>query len=175
MTSFTGHEEIYIGFNRKLFFTDESTDVTPETEDAIQWIELGYDDAFSFDENENEMQKYNKRVKSHKKKGRKEYTFEVSQLYSGVQVSIFMFKQRAGTLKQVTTSDSGEIVEVNYFHNAYINSPQFSGGTDDGDDTVSASGDYSERYMYDGEGTGATLLYATDGSHEKDEGGTVEG
>ena len=163
---FTGVEEIYNGFNRKLLFCKEKNNALP-TDADVEWIELGYDDSFSFNENENEIQKYNKRVKSHKKKGRKEYTFEISQMYAGVDVSIFMMKQVEGTLKQVTTNDAGEVVEVNFFHKAYINSPQFNGGTDDGDDTVSASGDYSERFMYDGEGTDAELLYATDNSHIK--------
>jgi hypothetical protein len=164
--AFTGVEEIYNGYNRKLFFTAEASNALPtDVSPTYTWTELGYDDSFSFNENENEAQKYNKRVKSHKKKGRKEYTFEVSQLYAGVDVSIFMFKQQEGTLKQVTYNDAGEIVEVNYFHKAYINSPQFNGGTDDGDDTVSASGDYSERFMYDSDASGAVLLFATDGSH----------
>lgn len=164
---FTGNEEIFNGYNRKLYFTTESSSALPtDTSPTYTWTELGYDDSFSFNENENEAQKYNKRVKSHKKKGRKEYTFEVSQLYAGVDVSIFMMKQKEGTLKQVTTDDAGNVVEVNYFHKAYINSPQFNGGTDDGDDTVSASGDYSDRFMYDGDGSTAVLLYATDGSHE---------
>lgn len=164
---FTGQEEVYNGYNRKLFFTTGSPTALPtDTSPSYTWTELGYDDSFSFNENENEAQKYNKRVKSHKKKGRKEYTFEVSQLYAGVDVSIFMMKQKEGTLKQVTYNDAGEIVEVNYFHKAYINSPQFNGCTDDGDDTVSASGDYSERYMYNGDSSSAVLLYATDGSHE---------
>lgn len=164
---FTGNEEIFNGYNRKLFFTPDvdnalPTDVTP----TYEWVELGYDDSFSFNENENEAQKYNKRTKSHKKRGRKEYTFEISQMYAGVDVSIFMFKQKEGTMKQITYNDAGDVVEVNYFHKAYINSPQFNGGTDDGDDSVSASGDYSDRFMYDGESETAVLLYATDGSHE---------
>jgi len=163
---FTGNEEIFNGYNRKLYFTTGSSNALPtDTTPTYTWTELGYDDSFSFNENENEAQKYNKRVKSHKKKGRKEYTFEVSQMYAGVDVSIFMMKQKEGTLKQVTTDDAGNIVEVNYFHKAYINSPQFNGGTDDGDDTVSASGDYSERFMYDGQSSTSVLLYATDGSH----------
>lgn len=165
--AFDGQNEIFNGYNRKLFFTTEASNALPtDTTPTYVWTELGYDDSFSFNENENEAQKYNKRVKSHKKKGRKEYTFEISQMYAGVDMSIFMMKQKEGTLKQVTTDDAGNIVEVNYFHKAYINSPQFNGGTDDGDDTVSASGDFSERYMYDGEGATAVLLYATDGSHE---------
>lgn len=164
---FLGTEEIYNGYNRELFFTTTSenalpTDVTP----VADWIQLGYDDSFSFDENENETQKYNKRTKSHKKKGRKEYSFEISQMYSGVQQSIFMLKGKTGTMKQITRNDEGDIVEVNYFHNADINSPQFSGGSDDGDDTVSASGSYANRFLYDGESAEAALLFATDGSHE---------
>ena len=163
--AFTGTNEIFNGFNRKLYFCLTNAEALPSTEDAV-WVELGYDDSFSFNENENEIQKYNKREKSHKKRGRKEYTFEVSQLYAGVDMSIFMMKQVEGTLKQVTYNDADEIVEVNYFHKAYINSPQFNGGSDDGDDTVSASGDYSNRFMYDGEGTDAELIYATNGSHK---------
>lgn len=170
---FTGYEEIYNGFNRRLYFSDKDTNITAKTDESADFIELGFDDSFSFNENENETQKYNKRVKSHKKKGRKEYTFEFSQLYAGVNVSIFQFKQKPGTLKQVTTNDAGEVMEVSYFTNAYIDSPQFNGGTDDGDDTISASGDYSERFMYDGEEKDSELLYASDGSHESgsDEGG----
>lgn len=165
--AFDGTEEIYNGYNRQLFFTDGSetalpTDATP----TYTWTELGYDDSFSFDENENEAQKYNKRVKSHKKKGRKEYTFEISQMYSGVENSIFMFKGKTGTLKQITRNDDGDVVEVNYFHNADINSPKYSGGSDDGDDTVSASGSYSERFLYDGDSATAAMLFGTDGSHE---------
>jgi len=163
--AFTGHEEIFNGYNRELFFTTTSATAKPSDEN-IEWKELGYDDSFSFDENENESQKYNKRTKSHKKKGRKEYSFEISQLYCGVENSIFMFKGKVGTLKQITRNDAGEIVEVNYFHNADINSPQFSGGSDDNDDTVSASGSYSDRFLYNGDGTDATLLFATDGSHD---------
>lgn len=162
---FTGNEEIFNGYNRKLFFDSSNSNITAETDSTATWTELGYDDAFSFNENENEAQKYNKRTKSHKKKGRKEYTFDISQMYAGVNVSIFMVKQIEGTLKQVTYNDAGDIVEVNYFHKAYINSPSFNGGTDDADDSVSATGDYSDRFMYDGQATGATLLYATDGSH----------
>lgn len=166
MTQFLGTEEIYNGFNRKLYFTTGSSNALPkDTSPTYTWIELGYDDSFSFNENENEAQKYNKRVKSHKKKGRKEYTFDITQLYAGVDISIFMVKGIEGTLKQVTYNDAGEIVEVSYFHKAYINSPQFNGGTDDGDDNISATGDYSERYMYDGDKSTSTLLYATDGSH----------
>lgn len=156
---FTGLEEIYNGFNRKLLFCKDNANALP-TDTGLAWIELGYDDSFSFNENENEIQKYNKRTKSHKKKGRKEYTFEISQMYAGVDVSIFMMKQIEGTLKQETYNDAGELVEVNYFHQAYINSPQFNGGTDDGDDTVSASGDYANRFMYNGEGE---FLYSTTG------------
>lgn len=164
---FTGNEELFSGYNRKLFFASESSNALPtDTTPTYTWVELGYDDSFSFSENENEAQKYNKRVKSHKKKGRKEYTFEISQMYAGIDVSIFKMKQKEGTLKEVKYGDDGNIREVNYFHKAYINSPQFNGGTDDGDDTVSASGDYSERFLYDGEDSTATLLYATDGSHE---------
>lgn len=163
--AFTGYEEIFNGYNRELFFTITSAVAKPSDTDVV-WQELGYDDAFSFDENENEAQKYNKRTKSHKKKGRKEYTFEISQLYCGVENSIFMFKGKVGTLKQITRNDAGEIVEVNYFHNADINSPKFAGGSDDGDDTVSASGSYSDRFLYDGDGTDAKLLFATDGSHD---------
>ena len=163
---FVGTEEIYNGYNRKLFFTTESANALPtDTTPTYTWTELGYDDSFTFNENENEAQKYNKREKSHKKKGRKEYTFEISQMYAGVDVSIFMMKQQEGTLKQITYNDAGDIVEVNYFHKAYINSPAFNGGTDDGDDTVSASGDYSNRFLYDDETSTATLLYATDNSH----------
>lgn len=165
--AFLGTEEIYNGFNRQLFFTDGSVGALPtDASPTYTWTELGYDDSFSFDENENDAQKYNKRVKSHKKKGRKEYTFEISQMYSGVENSIFMFKGKTGTLKQITKDDEGNIVEVNYFHNADINSPKFSGGSDDGDDTVSASGSYAERFVYDKDSTGAVLLYATDGTHE---------
>jgi hypothetical protein len=165
--AFTGNEEIFNGFNRQLFFAEGVSNALPtDASPTYEWVELGYDDSFSFDENENEAQKYNKRVKSHKKKGRKEYSFEISQMYSGVQNSIFMFKGKTGTLKQITKDDDGSVVEVNYFHNADINSPQFSGGTDDGDDTVSASGSYSERYLFDKDGTGAVKLYATDGSHD---------
>ncbi|AGY48330.1 hypothetical protein Slash_41 [Bacillus phage Slash] len=164
---FTGKEEIYNGYNRKLYFTDGTPNAKPtDTSPTYTWTELGYDDSFSFNENENEAQKYNKREKSHKKKGRQEYTFDISQLYSGVEYSIFMFKGKTGTLKQVTENDAGDIVEVNYFHNADINSPQFSGGGDDGDDSVSASGSYSKRFLYDGQASGSTLLFATDGSHE---------
>lgn len=163
---FVGTEEIYNGYNRKLFFTTESANALPtDVSPTYTWTELGYDDSFTFNENENEAQKYNKREKSHKKKGRKEYTFEISQLYAGVDVSIFMMKQQEGTLKQITYNDAGDIVEVNYFHKAYINSPSFNGGTDDGDDTVSSSGDYSNRFLYDDESSTATLLYATDNSH----------
>ncbi|QJT70415.1 hypothetical protein [Microcystis phage MaeS] len=163
---FTGQEEIYNGFNRKLFFTEGSTNALPtDATPTYTWTELGYDDAFSFNENENETQKYNKRVKSHKKKGRKEYSFEVSQLYSGVANSIFMLKGQTGTLKSVITDDDGTVVEVHYFHNADINSPAYNGGTDDGDDTVSASGSYSERFVFDKDGTGAIKLFGTDGSH----------
>lgn len=162
---FTGREEIFNGYNRKLEFTTDKPDATPDDID-IEYIELGYDESFSFNENENEIQKYNKRTKSHKKKGRKEYTFEISQLYAGVDVSIFMLKQKEGTLKETKYGDDGSIREVNYFHHAYIDSPQFNGGSDDGDDTVSASGDFSNRYLYDGDETGSLLLFATDGSHE---------
>lgn len=165
--AFLGNEEIYNGFNRQLFFAEGKTNALPtDVSPTYSWTELGYDDSFSFDENENESQKYNKRTKSHKKKGRKEYTFEISQMYAGVQNSIFMFKGKTGTLKQITKDDEGNVVEVNYFHSADINSPKFSGGSDDGDDTVSASGSYSDRFTYDGDDTGALLLYATDGSHE---------
>ena len=167
---FDGTNEIFNGYNRKLYFTDEANNIDAESDAGATtppvWVELGYDDSFSFSENENEAQKYNKRTKSHKKKGRKEYTFDISQMYAGVDMSIFMYKQKEGTLKQVTTDDSDNIVEVNYFHKAYINSPSFNGGTDDGDDTISATGDYSDRFLYDGEDTGSTLLFATDGSHE---------
>lgn len=163
---FTGQEEIYSGYNRQLFFTDGSPNALPsDTAPTYTWTELGYDNAFSFDENENETQKYNKRTKSHKKKGRKEYTFEISQMYSGVANSIFMFKGKTGTLKQVTKDDDGNVVEVNYFHTTDINSPKFNGGADDGDDTVSASGSYSNRFTFDKDGTGAVKLFATDGSH----------
>lgn len=166
-STFTGSEEIYNGYNRQLFFTTDTNRALPtDTSSSTRWIELGYDDSFSFDENENETQKYNKRVKSHKKKGRKEYGFEISQMYSGVEYSIFMMKGKTGTLKQITRDDDGNVVEVNYFHNADINSPSFSGGSDDGDDTVSASGSYSERFLYDSDASGAKLLFATDGSHE---------
>ena len=161
---FTGREEIYNGFNRKLYFTTTSAKALP-TDTNIVWTELGYDDSFSFDENENETQKYNKRSKSHKKKGRKEYTFDISQMYAGVQYSIFMLKGKNGTLKQVTTNDMDQVVEVNFFHNCDINSPKFAGGGDDKDDTISASGSYENRFLYDKEGTGAKLLFATDGSH----------
>lgn len=165
--AFTGQEEIYNGYNRQLFFTVGSENARPsDTTPTYTWVELGYDDSFSFDENENESQKYNKRVKSHKKKGRKEYGFEISQMYAGVENSIFMMKGKTGTLKQITRNDEGDVMEVNYFHNADINSPSFSGGSDDGDDTVSASGSYSERFLYDSDATGATLLFATDGSHD---------
>lgn len=163
--AFNGTEEIYNGYNRQLHFTTSNVAALPTTTVA-DWVELGYDDSFSFDENENETQKYNKRVKSHKKKGRKEYGFEISQMYAGVQNSIFMMKGKTGTLRQTTRDDEGNIVEVNYFHNADINSPSFSGGSDDGDDTISASGSYSERFLYDDLTTGATLLFATDGSHD---------
>ena len=157
---FNGRNEIFNGFNRKLYFCPENPQaIGAET----NWIELGYDDSFSFNENENEIQKYNKREKSHKKRGRKEYTFEVSQLYAGHDISIFAMKQKEGTLKQVTFNDADEVVEVNYFHHAYINSPQFNGGSDDGDDTVSASGDYSNRFMYDADGADAELIYSTTG------------
>lgn len=162
---FTGREEIYNGFNRELFFTTDTPKALPETTPTAKWIQLGYDDSFSFDENENETQKYNKRDKSHKKKGRKEYTFDISQMYAGVQYSIFMLKGKNGTLKQVTKNDEGAVVEVNYFHNCDINSPKFAGGGDDKDDTISASGSYENRFLYDKEGTGAALLFATDGSH----------
>jgi hypothetical protein len=166
---FTGQEEIFNGYNRKLYFTTDKPNALPEDEGSTTppvWTELGYDDSFTFNENENEAQKYNKRVKSHKKKGRKEYTFEVGQMYAGVDISIFMIKQKEGTLKQITTDDAGNIFEANYYHNAYINSPAFNGGTDDGDDAISASGDYSNRFMYDSDTSTAVLLYATDGSHE---------
>jgi hypothetical protein len=162
---FTGREEVYNGFNRELFFTTDSPKALPETTPVAKWIQLGYDDSFSFDENENETQKYNKRDKSHKKKGRKEYTFDISQMYAGVQYSIFMLKGKNGTLKQVTKNDEGKVVEVNYFHNTDINSPKFAGGGDDKDDTISASGSYENRFLYDKEGTGAKLMFATDGSH----------
>ncbi|PTR88706.1 hypothetical protein, partial [Bacillus anthracis] len=161
---FTGREEIYNGYNRELFFTTDTPKADP-TNTTAKWIQLGYDDSFSFDENENETQKYNKRDKSHKKKGRKEYTFDISQMYAGVQYSIFMLKGKNGTLKQVTKNDEGQVVEVNYFHNCDINSPKFAGGGDDKDDTISASGSYENRFLYDKEGTGAALLFATDGSH----------
>lgn len=165
LPTFTGKEEIYNGFNRKLFFTTDKINALPADTSGVTWTELGYDDSFSFDENENEAQKYNKRSKSHKKKGRKEYTFDISQMYAGVQYSIFMLKGKTGTLKQVTYNDAGTIVEVNYFHNADINSPKFAGGGDDKDDTISASGSYSERFLYDKDTTGAKLLFATDGSY----------
>lgn len=166
MAPFLGTEEIYNGFNRQLFFTEGSPNALPtDVSPTYTWSELGYDDSFSYDENENEAQKYNKRTKSHKKKGRKEYSFEISQMYSGVRNSIFMFKGKTGTLKLVIKDDAGNIDEVHYFHMADINSPQFSGGTDDGDDTVSASGSYSERFVFDKEGAGAVKLYATDGTH----------
>lgn len=161
---FTGREEIYNGYNRELFFTTDTPKADPKNTTA-KWIQLGYDDSFSFDENENETQKYNKRDKSHKKKGRKEYTFDISQMYAGVQYSIFMLKGKNGTLKQVTKNDEGKVVEVNYFHNCDINSPKFAGGGDDKDDTISASGSYEDRFLYDKEGTDATLLFATNGSH----------
>ncbi|AXY83239.1 hypothetical protein PP654_gp105 [Bacillus phage v_B-Bak10] len=161
---FTGREEIFNGYNRELFFTTDTPTANPENTTA-KWIQLGYDDSFSFDENENETQKYNKRDKSHKKKGRKEYTFDISQMYAGVQYSIFMLKGKNGTLKQVTRNDEGNVVEVNYFHNCDINSPKFAGGGDDKDDTISASGSYENRFLYDKEGTGAALLFATNGSH----------
>jgi hypothetical protein len=170
--AFTGQEEIFNGYNRKLFFTTTMNNALPADEAAIDpevkpvWNEIGYDDGFSFNENENEAQKFNKRTKSHKKKGRKEYTFDISHLYAGADMSIFMLKGKEGTFKQVTENDAGEIVEVNYFHKAYINSPQFNGGGDDGDDTVSATGDYSDRFLYDSQESAAVLLYATDGSHE---------
>jgi len=166
--AFTGNEEIYNGYNRQLHFTTDSENALPTDVPTTPyvWVELGYDDSFSFDENENETQKYNKRTKSHKKKGRKEYSFEISQMYSGVENSIFMMKGKTGTLRQITRDDDGNIVEVNYFHTADINSPSFSGGSDDGDDTVSASGSYSDRFLYDDLATGAVLLFATDGSHE---------
>lgn len=166
-TNFTGLEEIFNGYNRQLFFTDGSQNALPtDVSPTYTWTELGYDDSFSFDENENESQKYNKRTKSHKKKGRKEYTFEISQMYSGVENSIFMFKGKTGTLKEVITDDAGTVQEVHYFHIADINSPKYAGGSDDGDDTVSASGSYSDRFVYDGDATGSLLLFATDGSHE---------
>ena len=173
---FEGNEEIYNGYNRQLFFTTSTPTARPsDTATNYQWMELGYDDSFSFDENENETQKYNKRVKSHKKKGRKEYTFEISQMYSGVENSIFMVKGKVGTLKQITRDDENNIVEVNYFHNADINSPSFSGGTDDGDDTISASGSYSERFLYDSDSVGANLLFATNGSHDSENGASFDG
>lgn len=163
---FTGREEIYNGYNRELFFTTDTAKADP-TNTTAKWIQLGYDDSFSFDENENETQKYNKRDKSHKKKGRKEYTFDISQMYAGVQYSIFMLKGKNGTLKQITRNDEGNIVEVNYFHNCDINSPKFAGGGDDKDDTISASGSYENRFLYDKEGTDAKLLFATNGDHLK--------
>lgn len=161
---FLGTEEIFNGFNRKLYFTTDNAQALKTTE-SVQWTELGYDDSFTFSENENETQKYNKREKSHKKKGRKEYTFEIGQLYAGIELSIFMMKQQEGTLKLETYGDDGLLKEVSYFHHAYINSPSFNGGTDDGDDTVSASGDYSNRFLYKVSGESETLAYATDGSH----------
>lgn len=165
--AFTGQEEIYNGYNRQLFFSTSNAEALPtDTTPVTDWIELGYDDSFSFDENENESQKYNKRTKSHKKKGRKEYSFEISQMYAGVENSIFMLKGKTGTLKQITRNDDGDIVEVNYFHNADINSPSFSGGSDDGDDTVSASGSYSDRFLFDGDAADSTNVFSTDGSHE---------
>ena len=164
--AFIGTEEIYNGFNRKLYFTVTTPTADDKTQDAV-WVELGYDDSFSFTENENEIQKYNKRDKSHKKRGRKEYTFEVGQLYAGIELSIFMMKQQEGTLKLETYGDDGELKEVSFFHKAYINSPSFNGGTDDGDDTISASGDYANRYLYKvAEGGTKTLAFATDGSHK---------
>lgn len=167
--AFDGTEEIYNGYNRQLFFTTSKDNALPtDTTPVTDWIELGYDDAFSFDENENETQKYNKRTKSHKKRGRKEYGFEISQMYAGVENSIFMIKGKTGTLKQITRNDDGDIVEVNYFHNADINSPSFSGGSDDGDDTVSASGSYSDRFLFDGDTTTSVKVFATDGSHDTD-------
>lgn len=167
MAPFTGNEEVFVGYNRRLYFTTESSNALPtDVSPTYTFTEIGYDDGFSFNENENEQQIYNKRVKSHKKKGRKEYTFEVSHMYAGVDMSIFLMKGKEGTLKVVTEDDAGVVQEVNYFHKAYINSPQFNGGTDEGVDTVSASGDYSDRFLYDSDATGAVLLYATDGSHE---------
>lgn len=163
--AFTGTEEIYNGYNRKLFFTTDGTTIDHNTDaDATTppvWNELGYDDGFSFTENDNETQKYNKRELSHMKKGRKEYNIDISQLYSGVEFTIFQYKQTPGTLKMVLEKDDGTIGEVHYFQNAYIQSPSFNGGSDDGDDTISATGRYADRVVADGDGSTSTELYST--------------
>lgn len=131
------------------YCVDEEAD---ETTGGAVWLPLGYVTAFSFSKNKNKRVIYNKTEKVCSKKGRLDYSGNMSQLYTTDAegcIKLFNDDKPVALKFEVDADLTGNVTETRYFSNVDFDNAQADYGNpnEGGDVTISVDFTYTNDHV----------------------------